>query len=233
MHLLKSNKELWFAIIVLAFFAYLIFRLSSLEQEHEASTTKMMVRIEDLEQVILRIANVSEKGEGDEVEQRFTTQVSLTRPEDITRGLYVLEREVSLPGDNGKRRTQNFTIYHIKSGVSRGDKSYNLNLGLAISGMTSAPVFYIDYTDSNTVNMDIMREFARLLPFGSLLAQRIDEKVSQHMYNAFLSSYREASYTGLEDIQSSGGRISRALWQFVEEQSGAIAEWISKSGEDA
>jgi len=226
----KSNRELWFAIIAIALFAYLIFRLSSslaeLEQQHDAATFELLMRIETLEQEVARISAdlYAEDVSGEEID--FLT---LARPEEITRGLYVLEREVSLRDSSGEVWAQSYTIYHIKSGVSRGDKSWNLNLGLAVSGMTSAPIFYMDYTDDNAVNMDIMKDFARLLPFGNLLAQRIDQQRSQQMYNAFLTSYRDASYTGLDDVQATGGRISRALVQFLEEQSGAIAEWISRS----
>jgi len=225
----KSNRELLFAVIVIALFAYLIFRLSSslteLEQQHDAATFEFLMRIEALEHEVTRMsADLYGEDSGEEID--FLT---LARPEEITRGLYVLEREVSLRDSSGTVWAQNYTIYHIKSGVSRGDKSWNLNLGLAVSGMTTTPVFYMDYSDDNTVNMEIMKDFARLLPFGNVLARRIDQQTSQQMYNAFLTSYRDASYTGLDDVQATGGRISRALLQFLEEQSGAIAEWISRS----
>lgn len=148
----------------------------------------------------------------------------------LKHGLYTLTRSVKLRKRGGGEYEQEVTIYHMKVDIGSGSSKTTINLGLATSGISTIPLFYLDYDGDVTVDQDMMFEFVHFIPFGRLIGKSMDPQNSQAVYDAFLHSHREAAFTPVEEIQESSGKLVGGLWKFVQEQSGAIIDWIQEKG---
>jgi hypothetical protein len=147
----------------------------------------------------------------------------------IKPGLYVLDRKIRMQNasKNGYYNAD-FTIYNIKAALG-GEKSTEINIGLAVGDLTTPPVFYIDYNHDGVVDTEMMRDFASLGPLGPLLRRGINERNSQSAYDQFLGGVQSANFTSLESIEQSGQSIASSLWGFVRDQSKGMIDWIAKN----
>ena len=123
---------------------------------------------------------------------------------------------------------KNYTIYHLKTDVGSGESAQTIHVGMATSGMTSSPLFHLDYDGDLIVDQDMMFEFVHFIPFGRLAAKSMDPYNSQAAYNAFQESHRDSEFTPVERVTESGSKLVSGMWNFVEEQSEAILKWIQQ-----
>ncbi|MCB0353778.1 MAG: hypothetical protein KDD64_09645, partial [Bdellovibrionales bacterium] len=101
-------------------------------------------------------------------------------------------------------------------------------VGLALSGLTTTPQFYMDTEGDGIVDVAVMQEFVKFIPFGKVILKSLTEANAQATYNAFLGHHAEASFTPLEQIGGSESTIVRELWNFVQSKAEAIGKWLDK-----
>lgn len=197
-------------------------RIKELKQTQILEATRHQQEIETYKTEIARLASAPQP--------IISTAKKLLEPRLLKVGLYTLEREITY--DNSKREpeTRRFSIYHIKTTIPVGDSEYQLNLGVATSGV-QVPKFYIDYTNDGRIDAEIMHEYVYYLPFGRLMSRSFDPYLSQVVYQAFLEQADKAVFTSAEGIQAQGNEVAKELWNFVQKSSGELARWIQNNPE--
>ncbi len=233
---------IWSAFLVLLLLIILIFHYEQKYQElslHqvevsarlEARIEKLNVDFADLDkrfsQTLRVLADAVSK---DKPEPQTSAPAAKFDPQQLKPGLYVVEDEVRLQNirRDGEFK-EKFTIYHINAPLA-GSKEWILNVGLAISGVTTSPQFYIDYDGDGQIDMSMMYEFVSFVPFGNILAKSLSERNSQRVYDTFLRRVPLARYSSPTELQAEGGSYAAALWKFVDENGGSMLRWLTAHG---
>ncbi len=149
----------------------------------------------------------------------------------LEKGLYKLERDVEVRGRGTSTYNKTFTIYHLKTEIGTKEVSQVIHVGMATSGVTSIPLFYLDYDGDLAVDQDMMFEFVHFIPFGRLAAKSMDPRNSQAAYDAFQESYRSAEFTPVDRITNSGSKLVSGMWKFVEDQGEGLLKWIQNENQ--
>ena len=195
-------------------------RIDSLERSHREELDALRADMDLLEQRLT--SDLAGGGTDLRNPQRISAGLAALRS-----GLYVVDLKVPVwNAARSARISQEVTLYHVRQVISGGRALYAINLGLAVSGLLTVPLFYIDYNRDGNIDLDMMQDFAALLPGGRLLARAVDARKAQYIYDAFLSDVSRARFYSSAHIAESGSAVSTELWQFVESQSGALAAWI-------
>ena len=160
--------------------------------------------------------------------QAVATQLNLSL---LREGLYEYETKIPIV-DDLKGLTRGYrpvTIYHIKYGITVGDYTQYINVGLATGKLTSAPLLYVDFDEDSVVDLDLMYKFVKFLPMGGIIAKSINRRQSQEAYDAFLMSNNKATFTSLEEIEKGGSEFANWLLTALETHSKTIEGWITDS----
>ena len=158
-------------------------------------------------------------------------QTSDTRPiiTELKPGLYTVAIDVTL---SRVRRAgtidEHLTLYHITAPLSSDTANPLFNIGLAIGSLASGPQLYIDYDADGKVDAEMLYDFVSLVPYSGFLAKSLSEENSQRTYDAFARNVEKSEYVSLDEIESKGSGVARALWEFVSSQSSRLFTWIQR-----
>lgn len=212
-------KRLFLITFIFGVMVVLYWRISSLEQLHDSDMRELYSKVLSVESRFLKsLVGETDQKKLDEARNRL---------KKLPGGIYVTELSVRVLNE-AKTRTvkKSFTLYHIKESVGKNPTAYDINIGLAFSGMASIPVFYMDYDQDGNIDLDIMQEFVELLPAGRLLAKAVDIVTAQAVYDTFLVNTAHSKYYSSSEIGDGTGKWGQELWIFVNSTSEQLSSWI-------
>lgn len=210
-------------------------QLAALVDAHDISTNQLQDDVVSLQvqlaAVDKRFTRIEQAINAEENSKTSITPLSFYLP---NQGVYVLPTEIF---DEKSTTDRSLTIYHLSATVAVDDFSRQLHMGVATTGLMSVPQIYIDYDNDGRVDMDLVRKVAE--PFfsflpgaGWLLSDSIDPDASQEIYNAFMRDFGDAEFISLDNIAEDGGKMAQQLWQFIDNQSEELADWIRQKSDD-
>ncbi len=229
------NRILILLVFALTVFSYYLHsRINEIDSQRQHDTTMLHEEIGRLQQAFseelkkyVQINSVSQIS-AESPEQSLKNEALQEKALILRTGLYVAELNVQVWNEARTRKvSKQFSLYHAREMVQGDGKPYPLNVGIAFSGLTSVPLFYIDYDNDGNIDLDIMQEFVYFLPGGRLLARSIDPARAQAVYEAFLHEQQNASYYSSDEIKNSGSKLSTQLWDFMHEKSSELGAWIA------
>lgn len=120
-----------------------------------------------------------------------------------------------------------FMIYHTMTTVRSGEYAYSIQFGAGRKGLLTWQ-FYIDYDNDGISDIEMVEEYLDSLPLMGLISRSIDREASQNVYKLLIENIESASYTPPEQISENASAISQQIWQYVQDQSNSMAEWIKQ-----
>ena len=203
------------------------------ENQYQKELEKLRAQVLKLEQLLSITQKSLAKGtpqkiDAPNIDAASESVGSALLSRELQSGLYVLETEIELarvkkPGTFKEK----FTVYHLSAPVSYDGQQWQINVGLAIAGLTTSPQFYLDYDSDRHIDAKIMYELVSFVPLAGAVTRSLNEDNSQKVYDTFLKDAKVAKFTSLNDIQKEGGKMGNALLNFVTEQTERIAKFIS------
>ena len=143
-------------------------------------------------------------------------------PSSISPGTYFLETgSIEAIDEAGK----GYVIYHATTSVKSGESEYSIQFGAGRKGFLTWQ-FYVDYNNDGLVDMDMIENFLDSLPLMGILSRSVDAEASQNIYQILIQNVELATHTAPEEITENASTISRQIWDYVQSQSTAMADWI-------
>ena len=119
-----------------------------------------------------------------------------------------------------------YTIYHFVLDVSAGAVRRKLQFGYAYSGLLTH-VIYFDHDSDGVIDTKMMNQYAKSIPGLEMAADwLIDPEHSQSVYDAFRLNVDSAEKLTMDAVSSSTNNTVGLLWEWLNESSEDLAEWI-------
>ncbi len=180
------------------------------------SAENLEERIRSLEQRVLELEQLLASPD--------SNIVDIGDPTLISPGTYLLETDnIETINENDK----GYVIYHVTTSVKSGESEYSIQFGAGRKGLLTWQ-FYVDYNNDGSVDMDMIENFLDSLPFMGILSRSVDSEASQNIYQLLIQNVELATHTPPEEITENASTISRQIWDYVQNQSAAMAEWIKQ-----
>ena len=206
----EKNKQYLFLGILILLVGLLFYKVYQVDKKIKDFRYASQVMVSELKKLKEKVESGS-------------SFVKIADPSVLQNGLYILKVPVLLKNKKGELLPEReFEVYHIKYAFD----SRSLNIGIAVSGISKIPVFYMDYDSDGLVDLKLMEEFVAYIPMANLLKRAIEVQDAQAIYNSLCAQHEQAKFFPPELIQEKGGVLAGKMLDLIENHYQRLEDWV-------